>query len=158
MPVAAVAVACRRPPATGRRRGPATAAAASASVVRPERVAVPSFGRVPRTPILIGLAVIGLAIVIGGVAAYLLLPSATTTVSPREKTIGPVAFRVIADADATAPDVEAGVVPTVIDLPVEVADTFPRPASGSRRSRRRGPSGSTTSTSRARTRSPRVPS
>ena len=127
VPAAAAVVAL--PPAARDRsgsRGPATAAGGSASVVRPVRVAVPSFGSMPRTPILVGLAVIGLVIVIGAVGAYLFLPSASVAISPREQTIGPVAFRVIADADATAPDVEAGVVPaTVIDLPVEVADTFP---------------------------------
>jgi hypothetical protein len=78
-----------------------------------------------RTPILVGLAMLGLAIVVAGVAAFFVLPSATATVTPREETIGPIAFQVTASTSATEPDPSTGVVPAQqIDVPVEAAQTF----------------------------------
>jgi hypothetical protein len=105
----------------------ATAAAdAAAPPIRSERVVRAPGLPVGRTPILVGLAVIALVVVVSGVAAYLLLPSATVAITPREESIGPVAFQVAADTEATAPDVEAGIVPaTVITIPVESTSTFP---------------------------------
>ncbi len=79
-----------------------------------------------RTPILVGLAVLALAIIVGGVAAYLVLPSATAVVTPREETIGPVSLRVTASTDITEPDIDAGLVPAeVVSIDVQADDTFP---------------------------------
>jgi hypothetical protein len=86
-----------------------------------------SAGRgIGRGAIVIGLAVVALAVVVGGVAAYLLLPSATAVVTPREETIGPVALRISASTEIDEPDVEAGLVPAEIaTVDVQAADTFP---------------------------------
>lgn len=79
-----------------------------------------------RASILLGAAVLALAVVVGGVAAYLVLPSATAVVTPREESIGPVALRISASTAIDAPDVAAGLVPArVVEVPVEAADTFP---------------------------------
>ncbi len=84
-----------------------------------------------RTPILVGLAVLALAIVVGGVAAFLILPSATAVVTPREETIGPVSLRITASTDITEPNIEAGLVPAeVVSIDVQADDTFP--ATGTR--------------------------
>ena len=58
----------------------------------------------------VALAAVG-ALIVGGVAAYLLLPAATIVVTPRQATVGPVQVTVTADPTATAVDVQSGVVP-----------------------------------------------
>jgi hypothetical protein len=71
------------------------------------------------------LAVLLLAALVGGVAAYLLLPSATATVKARQETVGPLTMTISAATDVTEPDVENGVVPAQeITIPVEAQDTF----------------------------------
>jgi hypothetical protein len=71
------------------------------------------------------IAVVALLAIVGGVAGYLLLPSATLTVTPRLETVGPLALTVIAEADATEPDPEAAIIPaTRITLALEATDTF----------------------------------
>ena len=85
----------------------------------------PSIGR---TPILIGLAVVALALVVGGAAAYLYLPTATAVISPREATIGPEPLRIVASTTATEPDPDASppVVPAeLLTVDVEASDEFP---------------------------------
>jgi Baseplate J-like protein len=78
-----------------------------------------------RTPWLIGGAILALAILIAGVGAYLLLPSATIVVTPRPEPVGPIEVTVVADPAAAAPDPVAGVVPAeVVTLPVAVDGTF----------------------------------
>jgi len=64
-----------------------------------------------RTPLLVGLAVVALAFLIGGVAAYALLPSATVVIVPRTEPVAPLSFAVTADPAATATDSAAGSVP-----------------------------------------------
>ena len=79
-----------------------------------------------RTPLVIGLAVLALALVVGGVGAYVFLPTATAVISPRENVIGPIPLRIVADPNATAADPEARIVPAVTkQLPVETSGTFP---------------------------------
>jgi hypothetical protein len=81
--------------------------------------------RIGRTPVILGLAVLALVAIVGGVAAYLMLPSATIAVTPRAETIGPVSFTVEASTRATEPDPAAGIVPAqVIDLEVQATGTF----------------------------------
>jgi hypothetical protein len=87
--------------------------------------------RVPRTPLLIGLLILGLVVVVGGVGAYLLLPSAEVTLVPREQTIGPIAFSVEASPDVSTPDIEAGVVPA-LTVPIEVTSAESFEATGER--------------------------
>ena len=82
-------------------------------------------GRI-RTPWLIGAAILGLALLVGGVGAYVLLPSATIVVTPRPEPITPVHLTVVADPNATAPGGTPPVVPASrISIPVSVNDTFP---------------------------------
>ena len=79
-----------------------------------------------RTPWIIGAAILGLAILVAGVGAYLLLPSARVVVTPRPEPVGPIQVTVVADPNATAPDPVTGVVPAkVVSIPVAVNDTFP---------------------------------
>ncbi len=81
--------------------------------------------RIGRWQILVGLAVLALASVVGGVGAYLYLPSATIAVSPRLETVGPVSLRISASTAIDAPDVEAGLVPAqIVEVDVRVDDTF----------------------------------
>jgi len=78
-----------------------------------------------RLPIVIVLAALGLVALVGGVAAYVLLPSATVVVSPRVEALAPLDIVVTADPEATAPDAAALVVPAeVVNLDVTASDTF----------------------------------
>jgi hypothetical protein len=80
-----------------------------------------------RAPLAIAAALVALAVVVAGVAAYVFLPSAEIRITPREKPIGPISLVVVADPDATAPDadVDPPVVPAIrLDVPVSVSDTF----------------------------------
>ena len=79
-----------------------------------------------RTPWLIGGAILALALLIGAVGVYLLLPSATIAVTPRPEPVGPIQIMVVADTTATAPDATGAVVPAkLVTVPVAVDDTFP---------------------------------
>ncbi len=84
-----------------------------------------------RLPLVIGAAVIALALLVGGVAAYLLLPTATAVIAPRETTIGPVPLRITASTSATAPDPVQQIVPAQ-PVPVDVTASDHFPASGKR--------------------------
>lgn len=78
-----------------------------------------------RTGLLAGVLVLGLAVVVGGVAAFLFLPSATAVVTPREETVGPVSLRITASTTIDAPDIETGQVPAeIVPVPVTASDTF----------------------------------
>ena len=119
----------------------------------------PGRSTVGRTPILIGLAVLALAVVVGIVGAYLLLPSATIAVTPREESIGPLVFEVQASTAITEPDVEAGTIPAeTLTIDVEAADTFDATGQRVEEAAATGRSASTTSTRRRPTRSLRAPS
>jgi hypothetical protein len=76
-------------------------------------------------PAVIAAAGIVLALVVVAVGAYLFLPSAEITVTPRSEEIGPISLVVRADPDAIAVDVEAAIVPAArVEVPVEVSETF----------------------------------
>ena len=78
-----------------------------------------------RTPWLIGGAILALALLVGAVGIYLLLPSATIAVTPKTERIGPIPVTVVADTTATQPDPARGVVPAnEITIPVSVNNTF----------------------------------
>ena len=124
VPAAAVGPRRRGPPgdtirapvhvATGVR---ATRAAPTAAA-RPRRAADPGSGRRPtdrsaardgvRTPWLVGGAILALVLLVGGVGAYLLLPSATIVVTPQDGAVGPIGMTIVADPTATEPDADAG--------------------------------------------------
>ena len=99
---------------------------ATGSRVRPAPGVTERFGSaLARTPVAIGLAVLALALVVGGVGAYVFLPTATAVISPKESAIGPIDLRVVADPSAAAADPETRVVPAVSkDIPVEASQTF----------------------------------
>lgn len=128
-------VPVRTPPAVA---GPAVRPAADPVLPRPrpapsaadhpgaERLQRPTGGRIGATPVLVGVAVLALAVVVGAVAAFLLLPSATVAITPRQETIGPVPFQVTASTTATEPDAEAGIVPAqTVPIEVQAANSFP---------------------------------
>jgi hypothetical protein len=94
------------------------------SSARPTTAGASGRGRI-RTPWLIGGALLALAVLVGGVGAYLLLPSATIAVTPRPERVGPIPLTVVGDTTATQPDATRSVVPaTQITIPVSVDDTF----------------------------------
>ncbi len=139
IPAAAVGAAASSPSLTGETvRSPVSRAGPSPTAIPAEpaaRQAGPpaagaggrSLGRGGiRTPWIIGAAILGLAILVAGVGAYLLLPSARVVVTPRPEPVGPIQVTVVADPNATSPDPVAGVVPArVVSIPVAVDDTFP---------------------------------
>jgi hypothetical protein len=85
-----------------------------------------SFGTLAtRMPIVIGAAVLALALIVGGVGAYLLLPTATIVITPKQTSIGPVELRITASPSATEPDQAAKVVPAAsVDVDVDSSQTF----------------------------------
>jgi hypothetical protein len=79
-----------------------------------------------RLPLVIALAVLGLVMLVGGVSAYVLLPSATIVVAPRAEALQPLPLTITADPTVTEPDGAALIVPAVsVPLEVSVTDTFP---------------------------------
>ena len=86
--------------------------------------AVRSSGR-SRAPLVAGVGLIGLAVVVLAVGAYLFLPSASIALTPRRDAIGPIQLTVSADPNATEVDATNNIVPAVrLDVPVEAARTF----------------------------------
>jgi hypothetical protein len=78
-----------------------------------------------RTPWLIGGGILVLAVLLGAVGLYLLLPSATIVITPQPEAVGPIELTVLADPNATQPDPAGKIVPAQqIEVPVSVTDTF----------------------------------
>jgi hypothetical protein len=78
-----------------------------------------------RMPVAVGAAVLALALLVGGVGAYLVLPSASVVITPRETSIGPIALQITASPSQTEPDQTAKVVPALSKpVDVEVTQTF----------------------------------
>ena len=78
-----------------------------------------------RAPLVAAVGLIGLAVVVLAVGAYLILPSASIALTPRRDAIGPIQLTVSADPNATDVDATNNVVPAVrLDVPVEAARTF----------------------------------
>ncbi len=93
---------------------------------RAERAAQRLRRSVGRTPVIVGLAILALAVVVGGAGAFLYLPTATATIIPREATVGPASLRIVASITATEPDPSRLIVPArQLTVPVEASDTFP---------------------------------
>jgi len=82
--------------------------------------------RIGRSSVAIVIAVFALAALVGSVGAYLVLPTATIVITPREKAIGPLSMTITADPAATAPDAAARVVPAeTASVDVDAMRTFP---------------------------------
>jgi len=113
---------------------PASGPPASALPAKPE-AGLPRFGSIrvvgprrgfSRPAMIVGAALLAAVIVVGGVGAYVFLPSATIRVTPRVDAVVPVSFEVRADAAVTQPDATAGVVPAErLTIPLGVTGTFP---------------------------------
>lgn len=116
------------PPPTAIPRPPDRSSAAATSAVATSR----GIARPPvRTSWVIGAGILGLAVLVAVVGAYLLLPAATIVVTPRPEPVGPVELRVIADPAATAPGADPPVIPAeILSVPISAEATFP--ATGTR--------------------------
>ena len=66
---------------------PADAIPAAGSRVRPAPASDRFRSVIVRTPVAIGLAVLALALVVGGVGAFVFLPTATAVISPKASAI-----------------------------------------------------------------------
>jgi hypothetical protein len=127
MAVPAAAAAMSASGATGMARPVPPSRPAAEPLVRPAP-AIPvtaSTRSIARQPLIIGTAFAALALLVAAVGAYVLLPSASVVVTPREQRVGPQTLSVVADTTASEPDPEAGVVPAdLISLDVSAQDTF----------------------------------
>jgi hypothetical protein len=86
----------------------------------------PGSGSASRLPIIIVLAALGLVLLVGGVAAYVVLPSVSIVVTPRAEDLIPLDIIVTADPNASEPDAATRVVPAdLVPLEVAVSDFFP---------------------------------
>jgi hypothetical protein len=80
---------------------------------------------VGRTTAIIAAIALAMIVAVGGVAAYVFLPSATIVVTARPVTVGPVDLTVRADPAATGANPETDTVPAQeLKFKVEVTDTF----------------------------------
>jgi len=71
------------------------------------------------------VALLAVALVLAAVGALLVLPSATITVVPRIEDVGPIALTIVADPQATEPDLAAGVVPAqTAEFPLRASRVF----------------------------------
>jgi baseplate J-like protein len=78
-----------------------------------------------RPTAIMAVAVIALALVVLAVGAFLVLPSATITITPPEEPLGPLALSIRADTAATSSDPVAGVVPAQrLSFDLAAGDTF----------------------------------
>jgi hypothetical protein len=113
-------------PDTPERPDPRSTPGGTVATGRPRPVSRTWRSSIGRTPLVIGLAILALALVVGGVGAFLYLPTATAVVTPRTETIGPRSLRIRADTSATEPDLVNAVVPAQrITIDLEATDTFP---------------------------------
>ena len=77
------------------------------------------------TPVAVAIGAVALAVVVVGVGAYLLLPSATIAVTPREDPVGPISLTIAADPAATGVDAANSRIPAIqLDVPAEASQTF----------------------------------
>ncbi len=115
---------------------PIAAVAAAGQAPAPQRPAVvadaddardlpPILGGRIRAPAIIAIGLIALALIVGGVGAYVFLPSASISVTPRRDALAPIEITVGADPEVTVVDPDTSVVPAVrLDVPVEASRTF----------------------------------
>ena len=85
--------------------------------------ALPAGPRASLVPVIAGVA--ALAVLALGVAAWVMLPAATITVTPREEPMTPLSLSVTADPSVAAPDPVAGLVPArLLSFDLVAGDTF----------------------------------
>ncbi len=102
----------RDEPGSGRRGGPRVIHSRRLPRIRPAAI--------------VGFGVLLVALLVAGVAAYVFLPSAEITVTPRIEPIGPISLTVRADPAASGVDAENGVIPAIsLAVPVESSGEFP---------------------------------
>jgi hypothetical protein len=102
------------------RPGPSTGLGPDGNREAPAR---PRRGR--RAALFAGLLILVFVGVVGGAAAYLLLPTASIVLTVRPAAVGPVEFTVIADPAVTAADPANGVVlATLLQIPLSATGTF----------------------------------
>jgi hypothetical protein len=76
--------------------------------------------------VIVGFGILVLAVAVAGVAAWLLLPTARISISPRIESIRPISLTVRADPEATAVDTDLGVIPAqTLTVPVTASAEFP---------------------------------
>ena len=86
----------------------------------------PGARRGSRLPLVIVLAALAMVVLVGGVGAYVLLPSATIVVTPRVEDLALPALTVAADPTATEPDAASRVIPAeLVTNDVVISDSFP---------------------------------
>jgi hypothetical protein len=108
------------PPPRPARRPERSEAGSSIPIVRPRREW--PIGRTTAIIAALGLAMI---VAVGGVAAYVFLPSATIVVTAHPVAIGPIDLTVRADPAATAINPETDTVPAQeLTFKIDVSDTF----------------------------------
>ncbi|MDQ2964911.1 MAG: baseplate J/gp47 family protein, partial [Chloroflexota bacterium] len=99
---------------------PVTSRPPSTPVV--DRLRLPALDR---SNALVASGALGLALVVVAIGAWLLLPSASITVTAREEGIGPLNITIRADPTATVPDTDARVVPAQrLTFALTATDTF----------------------------------
>lgn len=105
--------------------GPLTALRRPTEPTTRYRETRPGARRTSRLPLLIVLAALVLVVLVGGVGAYVLLPSATVVVTPQVEDLAPLDITVVADPNVTQPDAASLVVPAaVVSIDVSTSDTF----------------------------------
>ncbi len=86
----------------------------------------PGSRRASRLPIVIVLAALGLVLLVGGVAAYVMLPSATVVVTPRAEDLVLPELTITADPTVGEPNADARVIPSEgMTSEARADDTFP---------------------------------
>jgi hypothetical protein len=99
---------------------------ATAGALTDHRARRPGATRASRLPIIIVLAAFALVVLVGGVAAYVVLPTVSIIVTPRPEPLVPLDIVVTVDPSVTEPDAANRVVPAVrVPLEVAVTDSFP---------------------------------
>ena len=105
------------PAADDRRKGPS-----SGSIPVVGRPRGPSFGG-PRAALFLGLLTTTAAIL--AVAAYVFLPTATITISPRLEVVGPISLEIVADPDVATADQANNLIPAQrMTIDVAASGTF----------------------------------
>ena len=126
-PAPTVAVPSPAMPRTPSSGSGAPSSTISALPSASSRIAMGRSRTIPRggAPALVIAAVAVLVLVVAGVGAFLLLPSAEIVLTPRPEGIGPIALVVRADPDITSPNAAENLVPAQrLEVPVSASDTF----------------------------------
>jgi hypothetical protein len=122
-------------PSVGARPTAGRAATSARAAAPPVAERAIRRGRVMPRFLPLAAAIVVLALVAGGVAGYVLLPSATVVVTPQYEPVGPISFTIRADPATTSVDGAAGVIPAE-RLTFDLSATGTFPATGKREEKR----------------------